>query len=357
MYKERIQRVLSRMKEAGLKQLLVSDPDSVFYLTGVSVEPYERMFAFLVRDDGHHALFLNRLFNVPETEYEEVWFSDTDDSVGMIAERIDRSGRLGIDKEWPARFLIPLMERCPELTVVLGSDCVDGCRAVKDAKEQKLMREASRINDIVNVRAREYVKAGMTEKMVADFIDANFVKEGAEGPSFTTIVSFGANAADPHHEPDDTVLKEGDCVLFDMGCVKDRYCSDMTRTFLCGETDDEEFGKVYELVRRANEKAERMIRPGIRFSDIDAAARDLIADAGYGEYFNHRLGHFIGQTDHEAGDVSSANENLTEPGMIFSIEPGIYLPGRFGVRIEDLVLVTEDGCEILNHVDKSLRHV
>ena len=129
MYKERIERVLARMKAAGFSQLLISDPKSIFYLTGVSVEPYERMFAFLVREDGHHVLFLNRLFNVPDTEYEEVWFSDTDDSVGMIADHIDRKERLGIDKEWPARFLIPLMERCPELTALLGSDCVDKCRA------------------------------------------------------------------------------------------------------------------------------------------------------------------------------------------------------------------------------------
>ena len=130
----------------------------------------------------------------------------------------------------------------------------------------------------------------------------------------------------------------------------------MTRTFFCG-TPDPEFLRIYELVKEANEKAEAIIRPGVRFCDIDAAARDHITAAGYGEYFNHRLGHFIGQTDHEKGDVSSTNTGVAVPGMIFSIEPGIYLTGRFGVRVEDLVLVTEDGCEILNHEDKHLRQV
>ena len=136
-------------------------------------------------------------------------------------------------------------------------------------------------------------------------------------------------------------LKEGECVLIDMGCVKERYCSDMTRTFFCGKPDPEQM-KIPDLVREANEAAESMIRPGVRFCDIDAAARNHIAAAGYGDYFTHRLGHFIGQTAHEKGDVSSANTRKAEPGMIFSIEPGIYLPGRFGVRIEDLVMVTEN---------------
>ena len=183
------------------------------------------------------------------------------------------------------------------------------------------------------------------------FGDREFIRQGAEGSSFTTIVCFGANAADPHHEPDGTVLEEGQCVLIDMGCIRERYCSDMTRTFVCGRPDAE-FEKVHNLVREANERAEAFIRPGVRFCEIDAAARDYIAAAGYGEYFNHRLGHFIGQTVHEKGDVSSANTAEAKPGMIFSIEPGVYLPGRFGVRVEDLVLVTETGCERLNLEDK-----
>ena len=209
------------------------------------------------------------------------------------------------------------------------------------------MRTASHINDLVNEEAKHYVKAGMTERQVAEFIDARFRAHGCEGPSFTTIVSFGANAADPHHEPDDTVLKEGDCVLFDMGCVKDRYCSDMTRTWFCGQPTEKQ-AAVHDLVRRANEAAEALIAPGVRMCDLDRAARDVIEDAGYGKYFTHRLGHSIGLQDHEPGDVSLVNEQVVEPGMTFSIEPGIYLPGRTGVRIEDLCLVTESGVEILN---------
>lgn len=356
MENSRITRVLQAMKEQNLTQMIVSDPQSIWYLTGVDVAPYERLFALLLRQDGGHVLFLNNLFNVKQDGLEEVWYSDTDDAISLIAEKLTADAALGIDKLWPARFLIPLMEKCPQMTPVLASDCVDDCRAVKDEKEKELMREASRINDLVMERAAAFVKEGMTEKQVAAFIEREYLKEGCSGPSFSTIVSFGKNAADPHHEPDDTVLKAGECVLIDMGCKKDRYCSDMTRTFFCKSVTPRQ-AQIHDLVRTANEKAEELIRPGVRFCDIDAAARNLIAEAGYGQNFNHRLGHFIGQNEHEKGDVSLANTAQVKVGMIFSIEPGIYLEGDFGVRVEDLVLVTEDGCERLNRAEKRWRIV
>ena len=254
---ERMDRVRAALRAQGLTQMIVCDPKSVWYLTGVAVEPYERLLALYLPTEGEPVLFLNRLFNVPEPPCRTVWHTDTDKPVAQIAEVVDAGRPLGIDKEWPAKFLIPLMETHPGMQVVLSSDCVDDCRACKDAEEQALMREASRINDAVNEAAKHYIKAGMTEREVAEFIDAQFRAYGCEGPSFTTIVSFGANAADPHHEPDDTVLKEGDCVLFDMGCVKSRYCSDMTRTWFCGQPTEKQ-AAVHDLVRRANEAAEAL---------------------------------------------------------------------------------------------------
>lgn len=351
----RIKYVIKNMESMGLSQLLVSDPMSIRYLTGIYVEPFERLYAFLIRSDGKHTFFLNHLFSVAETGYNEVRFSDMDDQIALLASHV-QEGKLGIDKTFTARFLIPLLERTG-VTPVLASKAVDDCRAIKDETELSLMRIASRINDKVITQAFAHAKAGMTEKELADFIDKTFLAEGASGPSFPTIVSVGANAADPHHEPDDTTLKEGECVLIDMGCVYKSYCSDMTRTFVIGEPADSEFSKVHDLVRQANEKAEAIIRPGIPLAAIDAAARDFLAENGYEKEFNHRLGHFIGQTDHEQGDVSATNENKTVPGMVFSIEPGVYLPDRFGVRIEDLVIVTDDGCEILNHVEKKLQKI
>ena len=179
-------------------------------------------------------------------------------------------------------------------------------------------------------------------------------KVAATGYSFPPIVSFGINSTDPHHMPDNTALKEGDLVLFDVGCVVEDYCSDMTRTYFYKKEPTADQRRVYELVLKANTEAEAMLKPGIVIADIDKKARDIITDGGFGKFFTHRLGHFIGLQDHEFGDVSQANHNLTEPGNIFSIEPGIYDPATAGVRIEDLVLITEDGYENLNALPKEL---
>lgn len=349
---ERINRVLAKMEEKGLSQLLLSDPLSINILTGIMVNPGERLYALLLRTNGKHTFFFNYLYYVPKTEFEEVWFSDMDDQIAVLMDHIDTTGVLGIDKTWPARFLIPLQERCPELKTIWGSDCIDDVRACKSDEEIAIMKHASEINDSVMEKVAAFIKEGMTEKEIANYIEAEYVKAGATGLSFDTIVCFGPNAADQHHEPSDTrTLKAGECVLIDMGCKWNGYCSDMTRTFYCKSVDDEQ-ATIHDLVRTAVEKAEAIIKPGVPICDIDAQARDLIDEAGYGEYWKIRLGHFIGQEDHEYGDVSPINKNLAKPGMIFSIEPGIYIEGKYGVRIEDLVLVTEDGHELLNAVDK-----
>lgn len=354
MEMERIGRVLQAMEAQGLAQMVVCDPQSIDYLTGVYIEPFERLFALVLRTDGQHTFFLNKLFTVPETPLGKVWFTDTDDAVGMMAEHIQAGAPLGIDKEWTARFLLPLMERLPGTPFVLASGCVDSVRACKDEKEQELMRMNSRLNDQAMERAAAYIREGMTERQVAAYLLEQYKELGCQETSFPPIVSFGANAADPHHMPDDTVLQAGDCIVLDIGGKKDGYCSDMTRTYFCKQVS-ERHAAIHDLVRRANEAAEALVRPGVPLCELDKAARDLIAQAGYGAYFTHRLGHFIGRTDHEQGDVSSANTALAREGMVFSIEPGVYLPGEMGVRVEDLVLVTRDGCQVLNRVDKHYR--
>ena len=251
---ERISRVLEKMNEKGIDQLLVSDPLSIRFLTGIMVNPGERLYALLLRTSGKHTLFLNYLYYVSNTGFEEVWFSDMDDQIGVLMEHIDTKSTLGIDKTWPARFLIPLQERCPEMKTIWGSDCVDGVRAVKNEEEIAIMKQASVINDKVMERVADFIKEGMTEKEVADFIDAEYLKEGASGVSFDTIVCFGANAADQHHTPSETrTLKAGECVLIDMGCIWNGYCSDMTRTFYCKSVDDEQ-AAIHDLVRTAVEK-------------------------------------------------------------------------------------------------------
>lgn len=190
MNEQRVARVRAEMQAHGLTQMIISDSKSIWYLTGASVEPYERLMALYLPVQGEPVIFLNKLFFVPQAPCREVWHTDSDKPVEQIAEVVDKTKTLGIDKEWPAKFLIPLMELCPGMPVVLASDCVDACRAVKDAEEQMLMKEASRINDETILKARDYVKPGMTEKQVAEYIDNEYKKAGCESVAFTTIVSL-----------------------------------------------------------------------------------------------------------------------------------------------------------------------
>ena len=355
MNEARANRILAALKEQGVEQMLITDPMSIRYLTGISMAPFERFYALLLKADGHHYYFLNNLFNVPDdVGVEKVWYSDTDPVAEIVAVRLDKEAVLGVDKDLKARFLLPLMEMKAAAGFVNGSLAVDITRGVKDAEEQEKMRVSSDINDKAMAKFKCLIHEGVSEKEVADQMLQIYLDLGADGYSFEPLVAFGANAADPHHSPDDTVVKPGDCVLFDVGCIKDGYCSDMTRTFYF-KTVSDAHRKVYETAKAANETAISKICPGVPLCQLDAAARDLISAEGWGPNFNHRLGHFIGLSEHEFGDVSSANTWEAEPGMIFSIEPGIYLTGDTGVRVEDLVLVTEDGVEVLNHYPKELQ--
>ncbi|MCD7834489.1 MAG: Xaa-Pro peptidase family protein [Lachnospiraceae bacterium] len=352
--RNRASRVLNALNKQGVSQMLLTDPMSIYYLTGVYMTPMERFYALLLRADGDHAFFLNRLFHVPEeVGIKKIWYSDTDDIVDLVSPCLDRTAVLGVDKELKARFLLPLMEEKAAAGFVNGSLAVDFTRGIKDEEEQARMRVSSAINDAAMAKFKELIREGVTECQVAEQMLQIYLDLGADGYSFPPLVAFGANAADPHHSPDDTVVKEGDCVLFDVGCIKDGYCSDMTRTFYY-KTATAHCREIYDTVRRANEEAIAAIHPGVPLCRLDQTARDLIASAGYGSYFTHRLGHFIGLSEHEYGDVSAANTWEAVPGMIFSIEPGIYLPQDTGVRVEDLVLVTENGVEVLNHYPKTL---
>lgn len=354
MFKERIDRVIEKMKEKGLEQMLISDPPSIFYLTGKWILPNERLLALYLNANGNHKLFVNKLFTVDgEIGMEKVWFSDTDPGCEIIASYTDHSKPLGIDKKMAARFLLELMELGAGSGFKNASDCVDAVRRVKDAEEIEKMKYASSLNDQAMAEFRSLIKEGVTELEVAAGMNAIYKRLGTQGPSFGPLVSFGANAAIGHHKPDGTVLKSGDCVLFDVGCKVNDYCSDMTRTFFYQSVTEKQ-REVYEIVKKANLAAQAVMKPGMKFCEIDKVARDIITEAGYGPYFTHRLGHCIGIEVHDAGDVSAVNHDLVEEGMIFSCEPGIYLPGEFGVRIEDLMLITKDGAVSLNKDSKEL---
>lgn len=295
---QRVARVLDALEaQHPGAQLLVNDPWSIYYLTGFYADMFERFCGVLLARDCEPVIMVNALHQLPEYDNARVaYHTDTDVVTDAIASEIDPAKPLGIDTVMRSGFLMPLMERHAASEFFLGDFAVTAARTYKDAAEQELMRVSSAANDAVMADAIKLVHEGVTEREIADQMLGLYRKHGCEDFSFPPIVSFGANAGDPHHEPDDTVLKRGDVVLFDIGGRYRNYCSDMTRTFFWGEPD-EETARIYDIVRRANEAAEALIAPGVRMCDLDRAARDVIEDAGYGKYFTHRLGHSIGLQD------------------------------------------------------------
>lgn len=355
MQAERLEALVQGLKAAGIAQQLVADPSSIAYLIGYETQPGERLLLLKVAADGRHQLYLNQLFPQASDlahDIEIVTYRDGEPVISCLAQSL-APGKTGIDKVWPSHFLLDLMAERQDLQPVNAAYLVDDLRAIKSPEEQELMREASALNDQATLALINLVADGLPESQMVSELAGIYQRLGCQGFSFEPIIAYGANGADPHHETNDDRPQPGDSVVIDIGSSYKGYCSDMTRTVFYGEPD-EESRRVYETVRQAQEAAIKAVRPGATFASIDRAARQVIEEAGYGAYFTHRTGHFIGREVHEAGDVSEFNQAQAQVGQIFSIEPGIYLPGKVGVRIEDLVLVTETGCQVLNQVSKDL---
>ncbi|MFV0441731.1 MAG: M24 family metallopeptidase [Lachnospirales bacterium] len=350
-----------KMIEENISQFIVCDPGSIYYLTGQMFHTGHRMLTLVVSCDKKPILFIHEMFPVKENNDIEVHhWKDTDNYLVDLYKVLDKTKQVVVDKYFEARFVLSLRDMGFDLPLQVGSYLIDDIRGVKSLKEIELMKNASKINDTVMELMFNYIgnfEGELKESHLREQLSTFYSDYTEDGFSFEPILCFGGNAADPHHEIDDTIVKEGDCIVLDIGCMKDNYSSDMTRTVFYKKVSDFH-REIYEIVKEANERATKLIKPGVKFSEIDAAARDFITEKGYGKYFNHRLGHFIGMEVHEAGDVSAINHNVAKEGMIFSIEPGIYIKDKnIGVRIENLVVVTADGCESLNKVPMDLKIV
>ena len=338
---KKINDIQSKLRKLGVKQVMLYDTLSIYYAIGVKFYPHERFLALLIKDEGNPVLFLNNLFPCEVLDnIEIVRFNDSDNYLELFSNYLV-DGKLAVDKNLPSRFLLPVMERHQDVCI---SSVVEDLRLAKDIDEVNKMRAASRLNDEIMEQVESFLHVGVSDKEVEEYIFSLYKKYNVV-PSFEPIVAFKNTASDPHASANGQILTEEDVCIIDMGLILDDYCSDMTRTFVYNYPKMEE---IYKIVLKANLAAESMIKPGVKFSDIDKAARSVIEASGYGEYFTHRTGHGIGLEVHEPKDVSSVNDDVVEEGYCFSIEPGVYLPGVGGVRIEDLVVVTKDGCEVLN---------
>ncbi|WP_446452877.1 M24 family metallopeptidase [Tuanshanicoccus yangjingiae] len=353
----RISSLIEELNRQKLSDLIISNPTTIFYLTGYeNLHPGERFYVLHVTAQGDFYLYLNRLFPEPVSLSENtkvIYHYDGEPALIPLAESIAANAHIGIDKDWPSRFLLELIALKPQATFTNGSPVSDGLRGVKSAEEIETMLEASHRNDQVMTAIIEKVPMGLTESTMVGELATLYRQHECDGFSFDPIIAYGANGADPHHITNEDTPKLGDSVIIDIGSFYGGYASDMTRTVFYGEPSDEA-KKVYQTVLAANLAAIAQVKPGVTFASIDKAARDVIEAAGYGPYFTHRTGHSIGIEVHEPGDVGPFNQDTVKVGNVFSIEPGIYLPGKLGVRIEDLVVVTEDGCRVLNAAPKDL---
>lgn len=355
LYKNRLDKVIHFMKEENLPQLIVADDDNFKYLTGKKAFALERVAVLLIKDNGEIAAYANSVVDIKaEGDYQVIRHSDNDDPYEALSNALD-PGKVGIDGVWHARHLIGLIGKRTDIWPVWGDMPLIKARLYKDEEEIKALRNSSALNDAAMNHIIDIVSENplMTEQQLAEEADNFFAVHGAEKNPWFQVVCFGANASDPHHHPDRTcVLKEGDAVLFDLFTSLNGYWCDMTRTVFY-KSVCEEHRKVYETVRKAQQFAIDLAKPGVRIGEIHAGCIDILREAGYA--YNGRIGHGVGLGIHEFPNVSPANDIVIEPGMVFTLEPGIYFDGDIGVRIEDTVLITEKGCEPLNHYPKKLQ--
>ena len=333
------------MSALSVKQALIYDQYHLKYLLNLDFEVGERFIGLLIQENKEPLLILNKLFPKPDDLYV-IQYEDHQDPIELLAPYL-KDNTLGIDGQMPSRFMLPLIQKGYHL-LDISTNLAD-LRAIKNETEQEKLIQASLLNDAIMEKVKTWIQPGISEKELSDKINQHQSQAPLEGVSFPALVLFNEHAADPHGEPSDLKYKKGDSVLVDMGGYYQGYASDMTRTFI---GDDPFHAKIYEIVRQANQAAIDIIRPGIAFGEIDFAARQTIEKHGYGPYFIHRTGHGIGLECHELPNVSQNNPTIVKEGMCFSIEPGIYIEGKIGVRIEDLVLVTKDGAKVLNHYPK-----
>ena len=280
-------------------------------------------------------------------------------ALGTILEKAEALGlkQIGFEADYVSYSTYEEMQKGQGMTWVATKNVIERFRQIKEETELEKLAKAESIGDLAFKAIVPFIekhwKNGLTENEVALEIERGMRQNGATGTSFNTIVASGAKSSLPHAVPSDDLLKKGDFLVMDFGCIYEGYCSDMTRTVVIGEVS-EKHKEIYETVLAAQKAALEGIRPGLKGKEIDAMARDYIKNAGYGEYFGHGLGHSVGIEIHENPRFSMMEEQVIEENMVLTVEPGIYLPGFGGVRIEDMVVVTKDGIKNLTHSPKEL---
>lgn len=354
MSSDRLTRTQNLLRDRGVDALFVGPSADLRWLVGYHALPLERLTLLVVPADGDPQLIVPELEAARASDHGADRYAtirpwaETDDPFALVTSLVDtrRPGRYAVqDRLWTS-FTLRLQQVLPGATWLPGSVVTTELRLVKAPDELQALREVGAAIDRVHAQVPDLLRVGRTEREVGRDI-AELILEEHDEVNFV-IVGSGPNGASPHHETGDRVLAEGDPVVVDIGGTRAAYCSDCTRDYVVGAVPDD-YAELHAVLEAAQDAAVAAVRPGRTAASIDAAAREPIEAAGYGPRFIHRTGHGIGVEEHEEPWIVAGNELTLEAGMAFSVEPGIYLPGRFGARIEDIVLVTDDGVERVNH--------
>ena len=354
-FADRRTRAAAKLREQDLVALLVSPGADLLYLSGYQLFTSERMTCLVLDRDGKATIVCPELeaprAAVAAPDIERSTWGETDDPNAIVASLVRASGAVAVADQMWAAFVLRLQGALPDRKFAVASGITRGLRMRKDVAEIEALRLVSEAADRAYAGILERPFAGRTERELGVDLAELLRAEGHEEVGFT-IVASGANGASPHHETGDRRIAEGDTVVLDFGGAMRGYRSDITRTVHVGKTAGREEQKVHDVVRRAQEAGYAAARKSASAESVDAASRRVIDDAGYGAFFIHRTGHGIGLDGHEHPYLVRGNRESLEPGMAFSIEPGIYLPGRFGVRIEDIAVIDADGmARPLNRAD------
>ncbi|MGP4080880.1 M24 family metallopeptidase [Pseudalkalibacillus sp. R45] len=361
---QRLEQFSKWLQETEQTLAFVHSSANVFYLSNFNCEPHERLLGIFIFPD-HEPFLVCPGMEVSQARdagwnYEIIGHGDADDPWKMIQSAltdrgITKADHVAIEKETLSYARAEqIMNMFPSVSLHSAEDKLHQLRLIKDEKELAILRKAAELADFGVETGVNALREGCTEMEVLATIEYELKKKGIREMSFSTMVLFGEKSGQPHGNPGNRKLKKGDLVLFDLGVVLDGYCSDITRTVAFQEVNDKQ-KEIYDIVLKAQLETLELSKPGIRLGDLDKKARDIITNAGYGDFFPHRIGHGIGVDVHEYPSMSENNDNLLKEGMTYTIEPGVYLPDVGGVRIEDDILVTSDGYETLTKFPKELQ--
>jgi Xaa-Pro aminopeptidase len=356
-YDSRVAKLQQLMREENVDIGAVGPTSSMRYILGDTPHPDERFCVLIITWDGLQLIVpkLNAQKVQSFTDIEMMTWEDAEGPARAIQNSLlsrDKIGRLATDGAMRADFLLQLLSVAqPEETVPLDP-LLSNMRIRKSAREIEFLHRAAKQADKAMAAAVEVCRPGVTEKEIAWEAESAFRRDGADEVIFT-LIAAGPNGSHPHHYSGTTVLRKGDGVIIDIGASLDGYKSDITRVVHLGSPSGE-FQRMYDIVLRANENARSMVHQGVSAREIDRAARSVIEGSGFGDLFIHRTGHGIGLDVHEHPYINEINTQILRKGMTFSIEPGIYVPGKFGIRIEDVVVVTPDGSCVLTGFDHEI---